>query len=76
MKSLPIFEPNDLKSGDVAVVPFPFSDKLAEKRRPAMVMSNASLSREGVVWIVMITSARQSAMVHDVPILNHSQCGL
>jgi mRNA interferase MazF len=43
---------------DVVVVPFPYSDRLAEKRRPALVVSNPALAhRHGRVWVAMITTA-------------------
>ncbi len=31
--------------GDVVVVPFPYTDALAEKRRPAVVVSSQRLER-------------------------------
>ena len=46
-----------LQPFDVVVVPFPYSDRLAEKRRPALVVSHAELSvRLRRVWVAMITS--------------------
>ena len=43
---------------DIVVVPFPYSDKLAEKRRPALVVSDPALGhRHGRIWVAMITSA-------------------
>ncbi len=42
---------------DVVVVPFPYSDRLAEKRRPALIVSSAEVERRrGLVWVAMITS--------------------
>jgi mRNA interferase MazF len=42
---------------DVVVVPFPYSDRLAEKRRPALVVSHRDMAeRLGRVWVAMITS--------------------
>jgi len=42
---------------DVVVVPFPYSDQLAEKRRPALVVSHPDLpARLARVWVAMITS--------------------
>jgi hypothetical protein len=32
---------------DVVVVPFPYADRLAEKRRPALVISNRKLAARG-----------------------------
>jgi PemK-like protein. len=42
---------------DVVIVPFPYVDRLAERRRPALVISSAALARHGVLWVAMITSA-------------------
>lgn len=43
---------------DVVVVPFPYSDVLAEKRRPAIVVSTADMQQEaGLIWVAMVTSA-------------------
>ena len=42
---------------DVVVVPFPYADRLAEKRRPALVISNRKLAAHGLIWVAMITSA-------------------
>lgn len=41
----------------VVVVAFPYSDRLAEKRRPALVVSHRELpARLARVWVAMITS--------------------
>jgi mRNA interferase MazF len=51
---------------DIVVVPFPYSDRLEEKRRPAIIVSSQKLEdQEDVVWLAMITSsaAGQSAAV-------------
>ena len=55
---------------DVVVVPFPYSEQLAEKRRPALVVSNASLAAMGFLWVAMITSARRSMREGDFPVTN------
>ena len=34
---------------DIVVVPFPYADRLAEKRRPALVISNRKLAAHGLV---------------------------
>ena len=62
-------------AGDVVVVPFPYSDKLSEKRRPALVVSTAALHQLGLIWVVMITSA--ALEVHgDVAVENWQDAGL
>ena len=63
-------------AGDVVVVPFPYTDRLAEKRRPALVISNVRLVRFGVVWIAMITSAENEPWACDVRIVDINRAGL
>lgn len=62
--------------GDVVVVPFPYSDRFAEKRRPALVVSNDEVMSAGFLWLVMITAAQNSGMDHDMPIEDLSAAGL
>jgi mRNA interferase MazF len=63
--------------GDVLVLPFPYSDRLAEKRRPAVVVSKPTLERRhGLVWVAMITSDRGGAKRDDVTISDLSGAGL
>jgi mRNA interferase MazF len=73
---LPTSEATAYAPGDVVVVPFPYSDRLAEKRRPALVVSNALLAAQGFVWLAMITSARHAASPHDAPIADLARAGL
>lgn len=62
---------------DVLVVPFPYSDQLAEKRRPALVVSDPELERQcGLVWVAMITSAGRAPQLGDVVIRDQSAAGL
>ena len=70
------FADADYTAGDVVVVPFPFSDRLAEKRRPALVVSSAELAAEGMLWVVMITSSRGRATTKDCPIVDRAAAGL
>ena len=54
---------------DVVVVPFPYADRLAEKRRPAVVVSARDLEKKhGLVWLAMITSAGNPRWDTDVPV--------
>jgi mRNA interferase MazF len=64
------------KPGEVVVVPFPYSDRFAEKRRPTLVVSTARLNQTGFVWLVMITSAKQARLPEDLPIQKLSPTGL
>jgi mRNA interferase MazF len=61
---------------DVVVVPFPYADRLAEKRRPALVISNRKLAAHGLVWLAMITSAGNEAWSSDVEITDLKRAGL
>lgn len=62
---------------DVVVVPFPYSDRLAEKRRPAVVISAPVLEQQqGLVWLAMITSAENRAWSSDVAISDLGVAGL
>lgn len=61
---------------DVVIVPFPYVDRLAEKRRPALVVSSATLSTYGVLWVAMITSAANAPWDCDVPVTDLEGAGL
>ena len=61
---------------DVVVVPFPYADRLAEKRRPALVISNRKLAVHGLVWVAMITSANNEPWSSDVAISDLKRSGL
>lgn len=62
---------------DVLVVPFPFTDKQASKRRPALVLSGAAFNRNaGHSVMAMITSAEHSAWPNDVPVRDLESAGL
>lgn len=63
--------------GAVLVLPFPYSDRLAEKRRPAVVISKPALERShGLIWVAMITSDHGAHRSDDVPISNLARAGL
>jgi mRNA interferase MazF len=63
--------------GAVLVLPFPYSDRLAEKRRPAVVVSKSALERDhGLVWVAMVTSDRGTRLADDVSISQLSKAGL
>jgi mRNA interferase MazF len=61
---------------DIVVVPFPYADRLAEKRRPALVVSNRRLAPFGLIWVAMITSAENAPWSCDVTIADLARAGL
>jgi mRNA-degrading endonuclease toxin of MazEF toxin-antitoxin module len=60
----------------VVVVLFPQSDRLAEKRRPALVISNRKLAPFGLIWVAMITSADNAPRSCDVAVADLARAGL
>lgn len=62
---------------DVVVVPFPFTDKLATKRRPALVISTAEFNRQhSQIVLAMITTASRSAWPSDLALHDWAKAGL
>lgn len=62
---------------DVVVVPFPYADRLAEKRRPAIVISTPGLERQhGLVWLAMVTSAGNRRWDTDIAVSDLALTGL
>ena len=61
----------------VVRVPFPFTDRLAQKRRPALVLSQPGFQQAcGHLLLAMITSAHQSTWPFDWPIEDLQTAGL
>ncbi|MGB8602984.1 MAG: type II toxin-antitoxin system PemK/MazF family toxin [Rhizomicrobium sp.] len=62
---------------DVVVVPFPYTDRQTEKRRPAVVISAPALqARYGLVWLMMITSADNPPWDCDMAVSDLTAAGL
>ncbi len=62
---------------DVVVVPFPFTDLDASKRRPALAVSNKIFNEtHPVVVLAMITSAATAGWPSDVLITDLASAGL
>lgn len=59
----------------VVVVPFPFTDRAAQKKRPAVVVSQKTFNRHGHSVMAMVTSASNS-WPSDCAIRNLSAAGL
>jgi mRNA interferase MazF len=66
------------KQFDVVVVPFPFTDRTATKKRPALIISDAmafnKFTKKSVM--AMITTASHSSWALDVPIIDLKSTGL
>ena len=66
-----------LQSFDVVVVPFPFTDSSATKRRPALVLSSNAFNQKAQHSVLaMITSAGQSSWLGDCAIEDLDAAGL
>ncbi|HET8551809.1 MAG TPA: type II toxin-antitoxin system PemK/MazF family toxin [Gammaproteobacteria bacterium] len=61
---------------DVVVVPFPFTDRQAVKRRPALVLSDPREFDIGHSVLAMITSQHNAAWPLDVSITGKRAAGL
>jgi mRNA interferase MazF len=61
---------------NVVVVPFPFTDRASENRRPALVVSRREFSRGGYTVLAMITSAAHDGSPGDTPIEDLAASGL
>jgi len=69
---MPTFEP-----WDVIKVPFPYTDRPVRQRRPALVIAAGDMqSVNGLVWVLMITSAENRGWPDDVPVSDPSAAGL
>ncbi len=62
---------------DVVVVPFPFTDRAEQKRRPALVLSNAAFNKQsGHSVMAMITSVGNAPWPLDMKLNNLKSAGL
>jgi len=64
--------------GDIVLVPFPFTDQTATKRRPAVVVSSAAYHHErpDVVLMAVTSRIRVSTSVGEVLINSWREAGL
>ena len=68
----PVFKP-----GDVIKVPFPYVDKPVRQYRPALVVSSMDVhDRHTLLWVLMITSAKNRSWPGDVVIKHLERAGL
>lgn len=61
---------------DVVVVPFPFTDSLATKRRPAVVISTPGSLAAGRAVLAMVTSSSRETWPSDVHVQDLADAGL
>jgi mRNA interferase MazF len=62
---------------DLVVVPFPFTDLEARKRRPALVLSTPAFTRDsGHLILAMVTTASHSRWESDVALRDWRAAGL
>lgn len=61
----------------IVIVPFPFTDKIKTKRRPALVLSSLRHQKQtGHITLMMVTSAKHSAWESDYQIEHLRSTGL
>jgi mRNA-degrading endonuclease toxin of MazEF toxin-antitoxin module len=66
-----------LSFGDIVLVPFPFTDQTASKKRPAVVVSSDTLHRESIDLVVMaITTQPRAASSLEVGLTQWRGAGL
>jgi len=67
-----------LAFGDVMVVPFPFTDQIAIKRRPAVVVSSDAYNRErpDVILMAITSQVRPAPAVGEVAVVEWRAAGL
>lgn len=61
---------------DVVTVPFPFVDKKAVKRRPALALSKKAFNQNGHTVFAMITSGAHHPWPGDIEITHRGSAGL
>ena len=65
-----------LSSYDVAVVPFPFTDRASVKRRPAVVVSNTEFNEIHECRILAMVTSAKARWRSDVVLNDWRQAGL
>ncbi len=61
---------------DIVAVPFPFVDKTAAKRRPALALSKKTFNQNGHTVFAMITSSAHHPWPGDTEIVHREAAGL
>lgn len=67
----------DFRVWDVVKVPFPYTNRPVQQRRPALVVAcQGSEAMSALLWVLMITSAAHRRWPHDVAISDTIEAGL
>ena len=61
---------------EVVVVPFPFVERAATKRRPALILSRKSFNRSGYSVMAMITTQKHQPWPGDTNLSGYRDAGL
>ena len=61
---------------DVVVVPFPFTDREAERRRPALIVSSSDFNETHAQSILAMITSAGGEWPSDVALLDWSEAGL
>lgn len=65
------------KAWEVVKVPFPYTDRPVRERRPALVVGAELIQkRHGLLWVMMITSAKNRGWPGDVVVTDLDEAGL
>lgn len=64
--------------GDIVLVPFPFTDQSATKRRPAVIVSAVQYNRERLDLIIMAITSQMGPVgaIGEVQVANWKEAGL
>lgn len=68
--------PTSIERWDVVVVPFPFTDRLAGRRSPALMLSDVAFNASGHSILAMITTAAKTTWASDTRIVDLDAAGL
>jgi mRNA interferase MazF len=61
----------------IVKVPFPYTDRPVRQRRPALVIASETRNTaNGLLWVLMITSAENRGWCRDVEISDRAATGL
>jgi mRNA interferase MazF len=62
---------------DLVAVPFPYTDRPVRERRPALIVAAGALeTQHGLLWVLMITSAKNKGWPEDVMVSDLEASGL